>query len=148
MNQVSTNLTLLYRIFIPVFFGVLLGALMLFTWLHPSSYSTGVRGNYFRWGLTAFYAAMIAVFAFTVWRLRRVEMSRDWVYVTDYFRQARYPWTNIQSVHETPLGLFTLVRLRFFEPGSFGEWAIFIASGSRWRIFKEEFPERLAERLR
>jgi hypothetical protein len=148
MNQVSTNLTLFYRIFLPVFFGVFLGALIIFMWMHPQSYYANIEGSTFRIALTVAYALMMIFFALTVWRLRRVEMSPEWVYVTDFFRQARYPWSNVQAVHETPTGLLRLVHVEFSEPGTFGKRATFIASRSRWRLFKEEFPDRLADLLR
>ena len=139
MTQVSTNLTLLYRIFLPVFTGVFLGAF--------ASYAL-VQGLRFRYILLAVFLGAMALFALTVWRLRRVEMSRDWVYVTDFFRQARYPWTNVSRISERSLGLFRVVRVYFHEPGSFGPKATFIASGSRWRPFKEEYPDRMAELVR
>lgn len=148
MNQVSTNLTLFYRLFLPIFFGVFLGATVIFLWLHPLDYYANLKGSTLRIGLTAFYVTMMVFFLFTVWRIRRVEMGKEWVYITDFFRQARYPWGNVKEVKETSIGLFLLVRVEFLEPGSFGRKATFIASRSRWRLFKEEFPDRLADLLR
>ena len=147
MTQVSSNLTLFYRLFVPVFFGVFLGALVVFAWTHPQAYYGSLRGDYLRVGVTALLAGLLALTYFTLWRLRRVEMGREWVYVTDYFRQARYPWSNVESVRETPLGLLRLVRVRFHAAGTFGSTALFVASASRWRMFKEEQSERLADRL-
>jgi hypothetical protein len=148
MNQVSTNLTLFYRLFLPIFFGVFIGATVIFLWLHPLEYYANLKGSTLRFGLTTFYVVMMTFFLLTVWRLRRVEMGREWVYITDFFRQARYPWTNVKEVTETSVGFFRLVRIELAEPGSFGRKVTFIASGSRWRLFKEEFPDRLADLLR
>ncbi len=148
MQQVSSNLTLMLRIFIPVLLAVFFGAFTLYFLFDQRAYYGNVSGTTVRVGFVAFYVAMLAFFAFTLWRLRRVEMGRDWVYVTDYFRQARYPWGNIREVRETSLGIGRLVRVRFYEPGSFGESALFLASGSRWQLFKEEHPERLAKVLK
>lgn len=147
MTQVSSNLTLFYRLFLPVFFAVFVGALVAFLWLNPSEYYANVRGSTVRYAFTGFFLAVVLLIAFTVWRLRRVEMSREWVYVTDYFRQARYPWSNVARVVETPLGLARVVNVYFHEPGTFGRRATFVASGSRWRLFKDEFPEKLADKL-
>ena len=147
MTQVSSNLTLFYRLFIPVFFVVFLGALVAFLWVNPAEYYANARGSTVRYVATGLFAGLLLVIALTVWRLRRVEMSREWVYVTDYFRQARYPWTNVARVVEMPLGLFRVVDVHFHEPGSFGSRARFVASGSRWRLFKDEFPDKLADKL-
>jgi len=148
MNQVSTNLTLLYRLFIPVFFTVFVGATTVFLWMHPQQYYGGLRGDYLRIGVTVLFVLGLLLFAFSVWRLRRVEMSKEWIYVTDYFRQARYPWDNVDFVKETPIGIFTIVSIYLSNPGRFGRRITFLASVSRWRIFKEEFPDRLADLLR
>ncbi len=148
MQQVSSNLTLMLRIFFPVLLTVFFGAFLLYFWFDDRGYYGNVQGTTIRYGFTGFYLGMLALFAFTVWRLRRVEMGRDWVYVTDFFRQARYPWGNIREIRETSLGIARIVRVRFYEPGSFGESALFLASGSRWQLFKEEHPERVAMVLR
>lgn len=144
MQQVSSNLTLMLRLFFPVLLGVFFGALTIYFWVDRRPFYGPLDGPTVRLTMTTLYLGMMAFFYFTVWRLRRVEMNRDWVYVTDYFRQARYPWTNIAAVRETSLGFLKLVRVRFHAPGSFGESALFVASGSRWAHFKEEHPEKLA----
>lgn len=144
MQQVSSNLTLMLRLFFPVLLGVFFGALTIYFWVDRRAFYGPLDGTAVRLAMTAFYLGMMVFFLLTVWRLRRVEMNRDWVYVTDYFRQARYPWANIAAVKETSLGIFRIVRVRFHAPGSFGESALFVASGSRWAHFKEEHPEKLA----
>ena len=148
MAQVSTNLTLFYRLFLPIFFGVFLGALVVFLWLHPQAYYGNLRGDYLRYGATLAFVVLVIVTLFTVWRLRRVEMNREWVYVTDFFSQARYPWAGVAQVRETSLGIFSLVRVDLQQAGSFGKTLTFLASVSRWRMFKEEHPDQLADRLR
>lgn len=148
MAQVSTNLTLFYRLFLPIFFGVFLGALVVFLWLHPQAYYGNLRGDYLRYGATLAFVVLVIVTLFTVWRLRRVEMNREWVYVTDFFSQARYPWAGVAQVRETSLGIFSLVHVDLRQAGSFGKTLTFLASVSRWRMFKEEHPDQLADRLR
>ena len=148
MSQVSTNLTLFYRLFIPIFSLVFLGALLIFLWLHPQAYYGNLRGDYLRYGATAVFAMLVLLLALTVWRLRRVEMNREWVYVTDFFRQARYPWAGVAGVRETPLGIFSVVHVDLAQAGTFGKSVTFLASVSRWRMFKEEHPDQLADRLR
>ena len=143
MKQVSSNATLILRLFFPVLLGVFFGALTIYFWVDRRAFYGPLDGTAVRLAITAFYLGMMGLFFFTVWRLRRVEMSRDWVYVTDFFRQARYPWTNVAAVTETSLGIAKLVRVRFHAPGSFGESALFVASGSRWASFKEEHPEKI-----
>ena len=143
MNQVSTNLTLFYRLFIPIFFGVFLGAFVIFLWTHPQAYYSNLKGIYLRYGMTAFYITMMVLLLASVWRLRRVEVSEDWLYVTDYFRSARYPWSNVEKLRETRIGIFTIVNVYLHAPGTFGKRVTFLASVSRWRIYKEEFPGQL-----
>ena len=142
-TQVSSNLTLFYRLFVPIFFVVFVGALVVFLWAHPQAYYGNVRGLHLRVGATAFFATVLALIAVTVWRLRRVEMNGEWVYVTDYFRQARYPWSNVRALRERSLGPLRLVTVELHAPGSFGRAVSFVASRSRWRLFQGDHPERV-----
>ena len=148
MLQVSTNLTLGLRLFVPILLGVFFGAITLFFWVADRAFYSNMPGPTVRLAVTGLYLAMLALFAVSLWRLRRVEMGPKWVYVTDYFRQARYPWSNVAALRERRLGRFSLVRVEFHEPGSFGRYARFLASTSRWQLFKAENPERAAELLR
>ncbi len=97
MQQVSSNLTLMLRIFFPVLLTVFFGAFRCTSGSTTAATTGMCQERRSAIVFTAFYLGMLAVFALTVWRLRRVEMGRDWVYVTDFFRQARYPWGNIES---------------------------------------------------
>lgn len=148
MLQVSSNFTLALRIFVPVLLAVFFGAFTLFFWVADEAFYQNMPGSNVRFFVTGLYLAMLFVFAITVWRLRRVEMGPQWVYVTDYFRQARYPWGNVAGMHERRLGRFSLVTVDFHEEGSFGPKALFLASTSRWQLFKEEQSERIADLLR
>ncbi len=148
MFQVSSNLTLALRIFLPVLLGVFFGAFTLFFWVADQAFYQNMPGGTVRLLVTGLYVGMLLAFALTVWRLRRVEMGPQWVYVTDYFRQARYPWTNIAGLRERRLGRFSLVSVEFHERGSFGPKAFFMASTSRWQSFKDEQGERIAALLR
>lgn len=138
MNQVSSNLTLFYRLFIPVFFVVFCGCMTVFLWAKPQQYYGNLDGSHLRIGFTVFFITSLTLMFFTIWKLKRVEMSNQWVYITDYFKQARYPWTNIKDISEHSFLFFKIVKVKLNEPGSFGNNITFVASKSKWEIFKKE----------
>ena len=148
MQRVSSNITLLLRLFVPVFFGVFFGALTLFIWFADREYFGNLPGPTLRLVISTVMILFIAVVWLTFWRLRRVEMDTEWVYVTDYIKSARYPWSNIKHIHEHSLGLFGLVSIELDVPGRFGRKVWFLASGSTWKPFREEHAGLLLDKYR
>ena len=130
-------MTLVFVLFVPIFLGVMLGSLAIY------GLSRGWPPAYY---LTGFLLLVGPLYYLLVMRLRRVEMGASEVYMTDFFRHARYDWLRVAQVREQRMPLLTIVHIDFAEPGRFGSPVRFLASQSRWRIFKEEHPD-LAARI-
>jgi hypothetical protein len=142
MQRVSTNLTLFYKFFIPVFLTTLGGAAVAAMLIY------GFAGGAARWSIVVAYAALVALMGLTLFRLKRVEMDDDFVYVTNYFRHFRYPYSNIERIIERDLLLFRLAIIVLRKPGSFGKTMYFVPSGSFYNDFWEHHPELRVELLR
>ena len=84
--------------------------------------------------------------AFTLMRLKRIEVGQEGVYVTNYFKNVRYPFSEIDGITTTSLVLFSVGTLHLKGKGSFGKSITFIPSPSRFYAFFEENPG-LKERL-
>jgi hypothetical protein len=132
MRQVSSNLTLALKLFFPIFWLVFFGLLTLSSWV--------LSGNY-RLGITAFFLSGVALLYFTLWKLHRVEMDGENVFVTNYFKSVRYPWRDVEKVEQLRFFTFYISYLTLKAPGSFGRRIAFLASQSRWKAFLNEFPE-------
>lgn len=142
IHRISSNLTLLYKFFIPTFLTVLLGAVSIASWVINSvPLNTKII-------LTISYFVLLIAMVFTLLRLKRVEIDADFVYVTNYFRHFRYPYHNIEKIIERDYRLFRIATIHFVKPGSFGKTAIFLPSGSLYNDFWEAHPALKVEWLR
>ncbi len=147
MQRVSTNLTLFYKFFIPVFWIIFFGALTTATFFYGEELSGAMPVKSLQIGTLLFFISGALVLALTLMRLKRVEMNEEFVYVTDYFRNFRYPWHNIEAINEVKFLFFNIVSIRLKTPGTFGKRMTFIASKSQWEAFLKGHPE-LAQAIR
>ena len=135
MQRVSSNLTLFFKLFVPTFWIVFFGAVTIALWVNQDILSGNVNGQAVRIGALFFYLSGLAMYYFTLLPLKRVEMDEHFVYVTNYFRNYRYPWHNIESITESNLFTFKVVSIRLKTPGNFGKQLRFIASNKLYRQF-------------
>lgn len=135
MERVSTNLTLFYRIFVPVFWIVFFGSVTVAVWA-ISSNSLSLQ-----LGMTFFFLTGAATLFFTLMRLKRVEMGDEFVYVTNYFKTFRYPYSNIESVEVSQFLFVRVASINLVQGGYFGKRLLFIPSGRRLEAFFDAHPE-------
>jgi hypothetical protein len=140
MERVSTNATLFYRLFLPIFWIVFFGAFTLAVFITNRELYGEIPGNYMRLGSALFYITGVVVIYFTLMRLKRVEMDDQFVFVTNYLKHYRYPWHNIESIHEQSFLFLKLVTITFKESGSFGKKIVFAASHQLYAGFWEANP--------
>lgn len=144
MRQVSSNLTLVLKIFFPTFWLVFFGLLALAVWLVGPERGGMLARWDFRLGITVFFIAGAALLYFTLLQLKRVEMDSDYIFVTNYFKSVRYSWSDVEKIVSQPFLSFYIVYIHLKAPGSFGRRIIFLASRTRWRLLLADHPERAA----
>jgi hypothetical protein len=140
MQQVSTSLTLFLKIFLPVFWTTIVLAFTMAIWFLDTSTFAGIPIQTFRYGLLTFLLIGIAFFYFTVLRLKRVEMDQTGIFVTNYFKNFKYPWSNIENIEERDFVVFRTIHLVLREPGTFGKKVAFVASRRKFNAFIKENP--------
>jgi hypothetical protein len=126
MERLSSNTTLFFNLFLPVFWSVFFGAFTLAVFLADEMYFSFLPVKTFRLGMLFFYLSGLAVIYVTLLRIKRVEMSSDSLYVTNYFKTARYPISTIAHLEwrrllGISLGIFTLKT-----KGIFGQRIFFL----------------------
>jgi len=141
MQQVSTSLTLFLKIFFPVFWIVFFAAFTFAVWDLDRGSFGGIPIGSFRIGVSIFLLIGIALLYWSVMRLKRVEMDDKYVYVTNYFKNFKYPWHNISKLEERDFIVFRTIHLRLKEPGEFGKRITFVASRRKFNAFIKENPE-------
>ena len=141
MERVSTNLTLFYKFFIPVFWLVFFGSVTVASLLYSFEYIGQIPAPTFRLIMILIFLSGAVTLYITLLRLKRVEMSEDFIYVTNYFKNFRYPYHNVEGIRTSRFLFFRVATLTLREPGSFGKNILFIPSGQRFEAFFEEHPD-------
>lgn len=140
MHRVSTNLTLFFKFFIPIFWVVFFTSFTIAILVYPTPYFGNIPANTFRLIVLAILLSGIGLFYFTLFRLKRVEMDEKFVFVTNYFKNVRYPYHNIEHFEESDFLFLKIVRITLKEPGSFGKRMFFIASKKHYTLFWKAHP--------
>ncbi len=139
-TTVSSSGTLFWKFFFPSFWGVFFLTLtlgMIFTDVQPAT----IPKNYFSALLGITLLLGIALFAMTILRLKRVEMDKDFVYVTNYFKWFRYPYHNVDRIKESDFLLFKVITIYFKEKGAFGKKIFFLANHRKLNEFLQQHPD-------
>jgi hypothetical protein len=141
MQRLSSNSTLFFKFFIPVFWIVFFGAFTGACLLYKFDYFGNVPANVFRTGVVLFYLTGVVVLGLTLMRLFRVEADEHFIFVTNYFKASRYPFHNIKKVQERYFLSLLLVSVYFKEPGQFGKRVTFIANKRLYNDFWDALPQ-------
>lgn len=140
MLRLSSNLTLFFKIFVPVFWIVFNGAITIAILVYPFEYIGSIQAIYIRLGMAFIYLSGLALLAFTIMRLKRVEADEQFFYVTNYFKTARYPFHEVEKVEPSRFFLLKTATFTLKAKGIFGQRFFFITS-SRFEEFWKENPE-------
>ncbi len=142
MIQLSSNSTLFFKIFVPVFwltfFGALWGATV-FSVDEPVF--MGFRIASFRIGITIFWLVGLAIFYLTSYQLKRVDADHEYIYVSNYFKNFRYPYSNVEKIKTVDLGILDFGSITLVTKGNFGKKIRFIRSNKGFKKYLEMYPE-------
>ncbi|MEM8525754.1 MAG: hypothetical protein AAGG68_14020 [Bacteroidota bacterium] len=141
MTRLSSNWTLFYKFFIPTFWTVLIGACVVATWVMKISLFPGVSYLVFGIGLTAIYTlVLLAMYLFTL-RLKRVEIDENYVYITNYFKNYRYPHQDIDFIKSPDRPLLSIATIHLKAAGSLGRKIKYLEVRGWLREFLRKNPE-------
>lgn len=126
MNRLSSNWTIFWKIFIPTFYGSFFGILLIVMFLADPA-DLGMVG-YPMVKVVYFFllAAMSTLIWFTIGNLKRVELDKSNLYISNYLKTIRVHKDAIISVKKQNILFFNLVSIRFSVPTRFGKRIFFI----------------------
>lgn len=134
-NQLSSNWTLLFRLFIPTLWFAFFGTFLIAV-LRADKSQTDTSVNYLLYGLIFFVLAFLIIFRYTLFRLKRIDTDETHIYVSNYFKSARYLFRDIESITVSKGILFNYGTLNLRGSGIFGDKIIFLASAPRLEVFR------------
>ena len=106
MKQLSSNKTLLFKTFIPIFWLVFFGAFTLSTFFMTESYIGQISIQFFRILTIVFYLIGTITLAITVMRLKRVELNASEIFVSNYLKSYKYKIEDLEKIRIQNYGIF------------------------------------------
>ena len=98
-------------------------------------------GNPYIWiGLLLIIGSGLAFIRLLLWRFYRVDMDATHVYVSNYFKTYKYPFSEVDFIAESKTLPGRIFRIHFKSKGSFGQKIYFLASQVLWLDFLKEHP--------
>lgn len=140
MKQISSNTTLLFKTFLPIFWLVFFGAFCISTFFLKESYIGQVSIDFFRILCIAFYLLGAVLLAFSVMRLKRIEIGDQEIFISNYIKSYKYKQADIESITIQNLLLVKLMLITFKGPTSFGLKIRALASEKKLKKALETYP--------
>lgn len=141
MTRWSSNLTVIFKYIIPYLwlfsFGVF-GIAMLFA---KPDVEPLLVNPFFRWGYLCFYIAFALLFYFTVFKLKRVEVSHEGIFVSNYFKTYKYSYASTESIIKNDYGIMSTIKIVLKNQGNFGKVITFIPKEENLRQFTTEYSD-------
>ncbi len=138
MQRVSSNLTLVFKIFLPtlwiVFFATFTSALF----ITDEADLPFLTSPYFKYPFLFGYLSFIALMYFTVLQLKRAEMGKECYYVSNYWKTFRLIYDDIDHVSSISLGSLMWVNFHLKAKGSFGKKLTFLMNKELLKLFLSE----------
>ena len=126
MNGLSSNLTLMLKLFIPIFWIVFFGAFVLASFITNPIEAPQIANDEFRLQSSLFVLGGLIFFALTFFRLKRVDADEENIYISNYFKTFKYSADSIESIVIYNHLILKAAHLKFKEKSSFGKKIIFI----------------------
>ncbi|MEM8583558.1 MAG: hypothetical protein AAGF87_04770 [Bacteroidota bacterium] len=147
MIRLSSNTTLFFKLFLPIFYTTVVGCITLYAWLGPEEHFEIVDRETLKWALVAVCFLGMTTLFLICWPLKRVESDDTHIYVSNYFKTVRYRWSeDVASL--TSARFMLLFNIGFLElngKGSFGQRMFFLLKKSNLKTLKEAFPGLVPE---
>ena len=136
--MLSTNTTLFWRVFVPVFSTVFLGGFAVaFLLTDIDEYYLPMDSLWIRVVSLLVLSVWVLFLRRTLWRLKRVDADDTLVYATNYWTTTRYPWTDVEKIEEKKRMGRRIINLHLRAPGRFGQVISFLP-GSLYDNWQKE----------
>ncbi len=141
MERVSSQLTIALRIALPtIWLTTILSLIILLSW--------SVRGKaqiltnpFVLLGLVLILGTGYVFIRYILWRVYRIDMDEKFVYISNYFRTFKYPFSDIESIRDSRFLPGRVFCITLKSKGSFGKEIYFLASQKLWKDFVEGHPD-------
>lgn len=141
MQNVSSSFTVILKFALPTCWIVFFGAMTVAVWFVDIGTIAGMEEGTFRIVMSLFFMLGVVALYWAVMGIKRVEMDEYFIYVTNYFKNIRYPFHQIEKIREKDYFFFRTIHISLKEAGQFGKRITFIPGRINFDEFLAEHPE-------
>lgn len=140
MLRVSSNITLVLKIFLPTFWFVFFTSFLVAILFVDGDKIPLLASLPFKLGYISMYLIFGTFLFFTVIQLLRVEFGLEKFTISNYLNTYAYAYQDIASIDESNYYIFRLITIKLKAKGSLGKTIRFIPSYKTYVEFVEENP--------
>jgi hypothetical protein len=123
----SSTATLFWRLFVPVFGTVMIAMLTVVLWILPDDeLYLSFPAIWARTGATVVLAVWVWFVSNTFLKLYRVDATDEHVFVTNYWKTARYNWSDVEKCTESRRMGRRIAHIHLKGAGRFGQKISFL----------------------
>jgi hypothetical protein len=126
MQRVSSNYTILLKLFIPTVWLVFFGLFTLATLFIENEDNPFFNTTQFKIGTVVFYLVGAAFLYFTFLKLKRVDFGEDHFLVSNYFKTFKYYYKDVVTLKVNNYIILKTMHLKLRGKGSFGKKITFL----------------------
>lgn len=140
MRRLSSNLTIILKLFIPITYIVFFGSLLIGSLFVTVNDSPVVGNSMFKIVYSIVFFLFVGIIYLTVYKLKRVDADQNYIYINNYVKTYRYPWSDIDQIITKNYGLFRIMQVKLAAKGSLGKKIVFLPSMQLVKSFFKENP--------
>ncbi len=139
--RLSSNWTLVLKVFFPTFWIVFFGLLTLSLFIADPEDNLFPGNVTAKLIFTAIFLVFLLVLFLTVMSLKRVDADEEYIYVSNYFKTYRYKLQDIKAVKEIDFGLALILRSELHQKGAFGKKFSYLLNKATFDDYLLHYPE-------
>lgn len=140
MQIVSSKWTLSLKLLLPTFwFSFFVGSLMILIFTDLTNIGAPFTPFTARLTMLSFVFSSAASYYLFFLPIKWVAMDEDFIYVSNFFKSAKYTYDSINGFEESKFLLWNKVSIQFHNKGIFGQNIIFFRS-YYWLYFLKKHP--------
>jgi hypothetical protein len=140
MIRISSGWTLVLRLFVPIFYTVFMIAWSVATIWAGDEVSPVFEHLFYKIGISIAFLVMLWIFYKTVWKLKRLDVSQEHLYITDYFKTFRYTVDSVDWFEQFTILGIPFLQIRLKEMGAMGHEMTILIERAVWNEWLSQQP--------
>ncbi|HQX45096.1 MAG: hypothetical protein IPP06_18210 [Saprospiraceae bacterium] len=138
MNRISSNATLFFVIFLPTFWLVFFGSLGLGLWMSSAEDISFTSASLLKIVYLILFLGFGTIIYFTLLRLKRIEIDSNYLYITNYLKTIKVPFSEVNDLHVKSLFFRSVGRITFNYKTFFGKKIYFLCNSEHYDFLRAQ----------